>query len=324
MLRFPGLIDIGIQIRSGKWQTITQTAVQSGYTALIAAPASGEIFSEEADVAGSLREPSQHAVCDYAKLGLITPENIRSINDWAEEVPGAIVDFPAFREAGTFAQMNLLTRLFSRWPAEKPICVRGEESQIGSAIFMAQVHQRKVHVCSVVTRSEMEMISEAKQNGIRVTCDVHPLSLLLSAETSGSSAGPLKRMGSEDDRQALWHHFSEIDCFSSSGMPDPVNDRGLGLSMMLPLLLSMRKSEMITLEDILRRCCLNPARLFGIELDPSTVVEIDDTRPTTDPNTRDLVRRVRIHGEEVYNADDLLEKPSGASVNSRRIRGHSA
>ncbi|MBQ4514701.1 MAG: hypothetical protein II969_17040 [Anaerolineaceae bacterium] len=321
MLRIPGLIDIGTEITSGNWYAVSRKAVKSAYTTLIAAPSDEEVYSEKSQFNDSLEDVSRKSLCDYAKMGLITPENIRSITDWAEEVPAAFVNFAAFREAGSFAQMNLLTRLFSRWPEKKPICVLGGESQIGSAIFMAQVHHRRIHVCSVTTRAELELIDEARQSGIAVTCDIHPLSLLLSAEDPSKTQSPLKRMGTEDDRQALWQHFKNIDCFSSSGYSPQTPEYGAGLSMMLPLLLSMRNSEMLTTEDILLRCCVNPARLFGIRFDPQTVVEIDDTLPTDDPDEKNFVRSVRLHGQLVYTAEGFVPENPFIPFSSFRIRG---
>ena len=324
MLRIPGFIDIGTEISGGNWKTISRRAVKNGYVSLIAAPSDNEVFSEKAQFTEALEEASRDAVCDYAKFGMITPENIRSMEDWADEVPAALVNFPAFREADTFAQMNLLTRLFSRWPVQKPICVMGGESQIGSAIFMAQVHQRKVHVCSVTTRAELEMIDEARQSGIAVTCDVHPLSLMLSAEDPAKAKGPLRRMGTEDDRQALWQHIRNIDCFSTSGLTFSAGNNGAGFNTMLPLLLSMRNSEMLTTEDILLRCCVNPARLFGIRLDPQTVVEIDDSLPVDGQEKQNFVRSVRLHGQLVYTAEGFVPRNPFKPFQTSRILGRQA
>lgn len=317
MIRFPGFIDICTNIPAGKWDTVSRTAVRSGYTSLIASPLSEEIFTEKPDVIRAMAEPDTDAVCDYAKMALITPENIRTIEDWSAEVPAALIDFSLFESAGSFAQMNMLSRLFNRWPAEKPICVRGNENQIGSAVFMGQVHRRKVHICSVTTRAEIELVNEAKQAGLPVTCDIHPLSLLFSSETP-NYPGFLKKIGTEDDRQALWSHFSEIDCFSSAGFADPRGDETTALSMMLPLLLSMRNSKMLTEEDIIRRCCVNPMRLFGIRPDPTTVVEAEGSDGVS--GTGPFIRSVKLRGTIVYSAEDPAASPSVRSV---RIKGYS-
>lgn len=320
MLRIPGFVDIGTEIPDGSWQLISQQAIRNGYTYLIAFPSPGEIYAEKADLIRAMTEPDHTAMCDYAKLAMITPENTRCLDEWVSEVPAAFLDFSEFESRGTFAQMTMLSRLFNRWPAEKPICIRGNENQIGSAIFMAQVNRRKLHVCSVATRTEIEMIDEAKNSGVSVSCDIHPLSLLLSDETPGAS-GKLKRLGTEDDRQALWQYLRIIDCFSSAGYISSSGEKGGALNVMIPLLFSMRSSEMLTDEDILKRCCVNPARLFGIHFDTATAVEIDEKELFTNSSAHNFVVRVQMHGQTVYSAD-----PSDAvqPVRASRIRGFNA
>ncbi len=319
MLRIPGFIDIGTQIANGSWQSVSDRALRSGYTSLLAVSGSGRVFTQKADVYLALEEPSRSAVCDYANLAVITPDNIQTINEWADEVPAAFVDFSIFENAGSFAKMQMLSRLFNRWPTEKPICVRGNEDQIGSAIFMGQVHNRKVHISSVTSQAEIEMISEAKQNGIRITCDIHPLSLLFSSESAGS-AGMMKKLGTEDDRLALWQHFRSIDCFSSAGYISPHGDNGDALSVMMPLLFSMLNAEMITKEDILLRRCLNPATIFGSTLDRETVIEIDENEIISGHAEHTGVRIIKVHGQAVSPQD-----PQGNPnpIRAARIKGFS-
>ncbi len=318
MIRFPGFIDICTEIQPDGWEYLSQKAMRCGYTALIASPLPSEIYSERKDVLAAMEDPARHAACDYAKIAAVTPENIRTIAEWADEVPAVLLDFSIFDSAGSFARMNMLSRLFSRWPAGKPICLRGDANQIGSALFMGQVHQKKIHICSVSDRAAIEVISEARKEGISVTCDIHPLALMISSDGK-NAAGVLKHLGTEDDRQALWQHFGEIDCFSSAGYVGRHGDSAEALRVMIPLLFSMLKSEMITTEDILLRCCLNPARIFGIRPDPETSVEIDMEGSAI--SSGNPVRSVRLHGQTVFSADS---PGSGIKAQSVQLKGFSA
>ncbi len=319
MLRVPGFIDICTEIPNGSWQEVSNQALRSGYTSLLAVPSTDRLITQKRDVYLALEEPARSAVCDYASLAAVTPDNIQTINDWADEVPAAYVDFSIFEGAGSFAKMQMLSRLFNRWPTEKPICVRGNEDQIGSAIFMGQVNNRKVHICSVTSRGEIEMIAEAKTNGVRITCDIHPLSLLFSCE-SGRSVGMMKKIGTEDDRVSLWQSLKFIDCFSSAGYISSRGNSGDALSVMMPLLFSMLKSEMLTKEDILLRCCLNPAKIFGIPLDRGTVIEIDEDEIISGHAEHCGVRIIKLHGEAFPSGSQAAQNPVPAS----RIRGFSA
>lgn len=320
MLRIPGFIDIGTEIPSGSWQEITVCALRNGYTALLAAPVTERVYTQKADVLSALDEPARMAACDYAKMAVITPENIRTVEEWAEEVPAAMVDFSVFEDADSFVRMNLISRVFNRWPDNTPICVRGDENQIGSAVFMAQVHNKKIHVCSVATRTEIEIVSEAKRDGLSVTCDIHPLALLFSSETQGST-GPIRKLGTEEDRLALWQHFSDIDCFSSAGYCSPNGKSSEALSIMMPLLFSMRNAEMITDEDIIRRCCLNPSRIFGIPLDRETLIELDETVITSGHDACSGVNVIKLHGKAAAFPGE--SQTAGSNI-AARIRGFAA
>ena len=317
MMRYPGFIDIGTVIPAGKWKQASELALRSGYTYLIASPSADEIITEKEQIQSFLQEAAADSQCDYTKLANITPENIRTTEEWADEVPGAFLDFSVFSEAGSFAQMNLLTRLFSRWPADKPICVRGTESQIGSAIFMGQVHQRKVHVCGAATRPVIELISEAKRSGLKVTCDIHPLSLMISAEEGSEGSLPLRAKGTEDDRRALWQYFKNIDCFSSANYQAANGNGAEGLNVMLPLLFSMLNSEMLKLEDILLRCCMNPAKLFGIRLEPSTYIELDEER-IREGGSGSYVKTVSLHGKTVCSSENVKKYRMRRAERNRR------
>ena len=131
----------------------------------------------------------------------------------------------------------------------------------------------------------------------------------------------LKRMGTEEDRLALWQHFAEIDCFSSAGYISPRGNAGDALTVMMPLLFSMRNAEMLTDEDILRRCCLNPARIFGIRLDKETVIEIDEAEVTSGHDAHTGVRIVKLHGQ-AYETRNTADSPR--PILASRIKGFAA
>ena len=317
MLKFPGFIDICTDVPAGCWSAYSDIAVRGGYTALLAAPNVNEVYTQKEDTAKALEEAGSDSVCDYAKLAVITPENIRSIGEWASEVPAALVDFSLLSSFGAFSRMNMLSRLFHNWPAEKPICVRGSEDQVGSAIFMGQTQGRRVHVCSASTQAEMELIAEAREADLPVTCDVNPLALLFSTETANTPK-LLSKLGNEEDRRALWQHLDLIDCFSSAGFTGPRGISSDSLSMTLPLLLSMYNAKMLTAEDITARCCVNPAKIFGIALDESTVIEVDETKAAAGSKSRDYVQSVTLRGQMIYSAAD--ETPSVAR-RAARVKG---
>ena len=90
---------------------------------------------------------------------------------------------------------------------------------------------------------------------------------------------------------------------------------------MMPLLFSMRNAEMLTDEDILLRCCLNPAKIFGVRLDRETIIEVDETEVVSGHDAHSGIRIVKLHGQAYEPKDGAnTERPVLAS----RIKGFSA
>ena len=302
MIKLPGFIDIGTDIYQGNWRQTTQMAVASGYTTILAqvTPAD-ELCGEREAFAEFIHEPMREALCDVVCLPVLTPLNIRSLEEWIDLVPSAVLDLSILAEVGSYSQMTLLGRLFRRWPEDKPICVRGDDNQIGTALFMGQANGKKVHICAVSTRSQIEMIREAKASGLRVSCGIHPLSLVLSS-SQPQAAKILKNPGSEDDRLALWTYKNDIDCFSTDGIhPDREQDR---FSIMLPVMSGMLQTGMLTAQDVIDKCCKNPAEIFRIPVDAETWFEMEEPSLSAQGELQCRINSVTLRGKTVYTAEE--------------------
>ena len=89
-----------------------------------------------------------------------------------------------------------------------------------------------------------------------------------------------------------------------------------GISTILPLLLSMYNSEMLTANDITARCAVNPAKIFGIALDENTFIEVDETQAAAGAKSGSLVRSVTLRGEMIYS-----DSADAVSRHAARIQG---
>jgi carbamoyl-phosphate synthase / aspartate carbamoyltransferase / dihydroorotase len=64
--------------------------------------------------------------------------------------------------------MDLWWPHFRSWPLDSPICVHAEGHTMGAVLFLAATTGRRVHICHVSRKDEIEMIREAKRSGVRV------------------------------------------------------------------------------------------------------------------------------------------------------------
>lgn len=307
MITFPGLIDIGTLIPKGNWAYAMDVAAKSGYTALLAAPLEDVLYNEAADAEPVMAEPAASARIDYARFAAVKPDNVRTLEDWEPAAPAVMTELSEPDMDNVFGQMHMLTRLFNRWPKEKPIIISGEAGQIGSALFMAQTNRKHVHVHSVYNRAQMELILEAKEKGAEVTCDVHPLSLLVSKKGDGKD--PLKRMGEESDRKFLVENLSQIDCFSSQNYAASEERPYGGLRSMVPVLLILLQKGVLTEEDIRKRVCDAPRSIFGLYPHSETSVLIDEDRPGAGADIAEhapfgKILRVTLRDKVIYDSEE--------------------
>ena len=58
------------------------------------------------------------------------------------------------------------------------MCFHSEVEMVGVVLYLACIYKKRVHICHVSRRDEIEMIRDAKEAGIDVTCEVTPTFVL--------------------------------------------------------------------------------------------------------------------------------------------------
>jgi len=140
----------------------------------------------------------------------------------------------------------------------------------------------------------------------------------------------------------LWKNLRYIDVIESDHAPHTIEEKegknppfGVpGLETTLPLLLTAASEKRLTIEDIIRLCHTNPAKIFGIrQFDSSnyrTKVEADLSEKYTIENkslltkckwspfdgmkVKGKVKRVFIRGKKVFENGKVLVKPGFGEI----------
>lgn len=205
------------------------------------------------------------AMRETAKTGLIHSIHLdnRAITDDMVEKMKAKNDLESFYEAS-------------------PRLVEVEAAQ--RAILFGELTGTRVHLAHITCRETAEIVAQAKRNGKKVTAEVTTNHLHFTS-------GMAKRFGAfgmihpivreSYDRDALWNSLKagDIDLVVSDFSPQGRKDiepatrnisegpaYGLGgiMQLLLPLMMTWVYEGKITLDRVLRVCCENPARLFGL------------------------------------------------------------
>lgn len=169
---------------------------------------------------------------------------------------------------------------YARLHGHKGICSASEWKPIERDLRLAKETGCKYHVCHISCKESVELIRNAKANGVDVTCETAPHYLIfndMDLKESGSfKMNPPIR--SEEDRQALIEGIRDgtIDMIATDHAPHGYDEksRGLenslmgvvGLETAFPVMYTyLVKKGIITLERLIELMAINPRRRFGLE-----------------------------------------------------------
>jgi len=310
LLIFPGLIDPHTHLREPggehkeDFYTGTCAALAGGVTTVFAMPNTAPAVVDERSLDFALDLASKKAVCDFglflgatttnAKLKRQTPTLQEcglkiymgsSTGDLLVEDFGSqyehFENYPPERVIAVHAEHEPAVRYFAQHGLRRPpICAELETAR--AVALSAHCCQRRLHVCHVSTRREVDIIAEAKARGVPVTCEFSPHHLFLSSDwvrdhvrdeglpTSCFEMNPPLRTA--DHVAFLWEQLTVADCIATDHAPHTLDEkRGPkppmgtpGLETMLPLLLTAAQDGKLSYEDIARLCCEGPAHAFNI------------------------------------------------------------
>ena len=164
----------------------------------------------------------------------------------------------------------------------KGICSESEWGQIERDLKLAEETGCKYHVCHISTKESVELIRQAKKRGVKVTCETGPHYLVFCDEDL-KDEGRFKMnppIRSKEDRAALIEGIKDgtIDCIATDHAPHTADEKSRGLKGSAMGVVGLEtafgvcythlvKTGIITLEKLVQLMCLNPRRIFGIEVD---------------------------------------------------------
>ncbi|MBY0579839.1 MAG: dihydroorotase [Burkholderiales bacterium] len=156
-----------------------------------------------------------------------------------------------------------------------PACA--ETIALSRILQLAKETGARIHVCRISSSESVEMIREAKKQGLAVTCDISANHIHLSEMDIGffdSNCHLIPPLRSLRDRDALRRGLKEgvIDAVCSDHTPVDDDAKLLpfaeaepgatGLELLLPLVLKWAEEDKVPLIDALSRITRHPARIL--------------------------------------------------------------
>jgi carbamoyl-phosphate synthase/aspartate carbamoyltransferase/dihydroorotase len=297
--KFPGLIDIHVHLREPgathkeDFLTGSRAAVAGGFTFIIDMPNNPfPTFSLKA-----LKEKialSKKAVC---AVGFNFGTNGKNLSFFkAAFSHQRIFGLKVFlnHTTGDFliGDPKVLETIFAAWESPKPIMVHAEGEKVTECIALAKKYGRRLHICHISQKEEVEMVRKAKKRKLKVTAGVTPHHLFLidkDVEKLGPFAMMKPPLGTKRDQDALWQGLSEgtIDLVESDHAPHTKQEKlaekpafGVpNLETTLGLLFKAVHDNKISEKDVIRLLYTNPKKIFNIPEQKNTYIELDPAKP---------------------------------------------
>lgn len=156
-----------------------------------------------------------------------------------------------------------------------------EEVMVARDLLIAEELSARIHLTHISTRRSLELIREAKQKGVKVTCDVTPHHLILNHECLVSFDTNLKvkpPLRSQDDVEALREGLKDgtVDAIASDHAPHAWEEKAVefekaafgmvGLETTVQLIYTeLVEKKILTLNQLAEKLSLNPALILGVE-----------------------------------------------------------
>ena len=160
--------------------------------------------------------------------------------------------------------ISVLRQYFIYCPDNMLMCFHAEVEMVGVVLYLASIYKKRVHICHISRKEEVEMIRDAKENGLRVTCEVTPHHLFIDdemVENLPESFRTVKpNLNREIDRKALWDNMDIIDCFATDHAPHLKEEKTkMWVSWFywfrncFTIIIKCCKSGRLTIEDIINK-----------------------------------------------------------------------
>ena len=160
------------------------------------------------------------------------------------------------------------------------IPVTAETVALSTILLLTQATGARVHLCRLSSAEAMQMVREAKQRGLRVTCDVAIHHAHLSEMDIGyfdANCHLTPPLRSQRDRDALRDALADgtVDALCSDHTPVDEDAKQLpfgeaesgatGVELLLPLALKWAEETKLPLLQGLARITSEPARVLGVD-----------------------------------------------------------
>ncbi|HPT06979.1 MAG TPA: dihydroorotase [Candidatus Omnitrophota bacterium] len=314
MIVLPGLVDMHVHLREPGREdketiaTGTMAAVKGGVTSVLAMPNTVPAIDAPEHVALVRQIADKTAHCNVYVAGAITMGRLgKELTDIARLKKAGIVAISddgasvddgmllgkalgntqglcviCHSEDKTLSGHGVVNRgLISTRLGLRGISSESEYARVKRDVELARLAGSRVHIAHVSCRESLEIIAQAKKEGVAVTCETAPHYIALTEEdvlgydTNFKMNPPLR---SRTDREAIRQGLKTgvIDAIASDHAPHTENEKDIefdraefgvvGLETALSVVITeLLEPGILDWQQIVRLMCWKPAEILGID-----------------------------------------------------------
>ncbi len=351
IIKLPGLIDIHVHLREPgnthkeDFGTGTKAAVAGGYTIVLDMPNNPEPIVTPEALDNKIQLARNRIYSDVGFHFGATRQSIPHFSEVSDKVFGLKVYMNHTTGPLLVEDINDLEEIFSAWAKEKVLMVHAEAETLAMAITLAKKYKNRLHVCHIAKKMELELVQQAREEGLEITCEVGMHHLYLTSDDTqrlGQFGMMRPPLASKEDQNYLWENIKDIDIIASDHAPhtkeekhgDKVVNGVPGLETSLPLLLNSINDGRLKIEEIKKMCHDRPREIFGIPEQEDTYVEVDLDEEWTISNeglftkagwtpfegmkVKGKVKKTVLRGQTVFENGQIVGEAKGEIVYPQR------
>ena len=363
----PGLCDVHVHFREPGFSyketilTGSLAAAHGGYTDVCTMPNLSPVPDTKAHLNMQLQLIREKACIRVHPYGAITleekgqqlvdmesmAENVCGFSDDGRGVQSDEMMRRAMQEAkrlgkiiAAHCEVNDLLRggyihdgVYAASHGHRGICSESEWAQIKRDLELVKETGCKYHVCHISTKESVELIRQAKKQGLDVTCETGPHYLVLCDEDLQED-GRFKMnppLRSREDRDALIEGLLDgtIDMIATDHAPHSAEEKGRGLEKSLMGVVGIEtafavmythfvKKGIITLEKLVDMMCVKPRERFGLPFkNDFTVFDVSMAHKVNPETFLSMGRATPFAGMELYG-ECILTVCDGKAVYQKK------
>lgn len=182
--------------------------------------------------------------------------------------------------------------------ASKIVSVHAEEGMVRKAIELAEKTRKKLYICHVSRKDEIEEIKKAKEKGVELYAEATPHHIIFDKSFENEKLLMKPPLQSKEDKEALIKAIEErvIDTIGTDHAPHLLEEKlskktfGIpGIENSLEMILNFAdRFGMKTIQELMSE---NPAKIFGIKNKGKIEVGYDADLVVVDLNKRECVSK---------------------------------